>query len=78
MKERNDCLNCIYLSRRPGMGAYFIWTCHYWGLVSKKILPQYIVASSIGKKCPFFKQKIIKKDKPQNINSNNNEIDIII
>ena len=76
MKE--GCLNCAYLSKRPGMGAYFIWTCNYWGLISKKILPQYVVSSSIGEKCPFFKQKIIKKNNHQQNKNKESNIDIII
>ncbi|HOJ63213.1 MAG TPA: hypothetical protein PLE45_02220 [Spirochaetota bacterium] len=74
-----SCLKCEYLSKRPGIGNYFIWKCNYWGLICKEILPQYIVASSIGRKCPFFKEKIIKNQKSNNntTQENNGNIDII-
>lgn len=78
MTKKEGCLKCLYLSKKPGMGAYFIWRCNYWGLVCKKILPEYIVASSIGEKCPFFKQKIVKKKEEFKNNNLNSNIDIII
>lgn len=75
---RISCLKCEYLSKRPGIGAYFIWICNYWGLISKKILPQSIVKESIGRECPFFKEKIIKKKDSHSIDNNDDNINIIV
>jgi hypothetical protein len=68
-----NCYNCEYFSKRPGVGNYFIYKCAYWGLTTQNIIPQSVVISSIGKKCPFFKEKgkkSIKKieEKPEKNN----------
>ena len=79
MNKNTNCLNCAYLSKRVGIGNYFIFNCYYWGLTTQKILPQSVVISSIGKRCPFFKQKKVKKSN-RNINNNNKNkgFDIIV
>jgi hypothetical protein len=77
----NNCLNCEYLSKRPGgSGGYFIFKCSYWGLVSQNILPQTVVFSSIGKKCPFYKKKELKNNKKINDEkeSNSGDLDITV
>jgi hypothetical protein len=77
----STCITCKYFSKRPGSGSYFINKCSYWGIVSQNILPQSIVISSIGKRCPFFKQKILKKNKIETDvkkNNSDNNFDIII
>ena len=56
------CNKCEYLSKRPGVKNCIIYKCGYWGLVCRNSLPQYIVKSSIGKACPFFREK--KKNSP--------------
>ena len=55
--SNTNCNQCEYLSKRPGSGNYYIYKCSYWGIVSQQILPQTVIFNSIGKKCPFFKQK---------------------
>jgi len=73
-----NCNYCQYLSKKPGMGNYFIYTCNYWGLTTKRILPQTVVASSIGKKCPFFKEKQRIVIKPKDKEIKKDGLDIII
>ena len=71
-----NCYHCTFFYKRPGIGNYFIYKCKYWGLESKGILPQSIVISSIGKKCPFFVRK--KNDKKsEEMNKDNDGFDII-
>jgi len=68
-----SCYNCQYLSKKPGVKNYFVYKCEYWGLVCQGVLPQSVVISSIGKKCPFFKEKLTKpKNSATNKNENNN------
>ncbi len=79
MNKNTNCLNCIYLSKRAGTGNYFIFKCSYWGLTTQKILPQSVIISSIGKKCPFFKQKKIKRsDEDTNDDNKNKGFDVIV
>lgn len=79
-----NCNNCEYLSKRAGVGPYFIYKCSYWGLVCERVLPQSVVMSSIGKPCPFFKEKTRRqhstddKDKNDNNGNDDNKLDIII
>lgn len=72
------CLDCEYFSRRPGVRSCFINKCAYWGLVSKNVLPDRVVFSSIGKECPFFKKKTLPKSNEPKSKSDNNNLDIII
>ena len=83
--DKKNCYNCMYFSKRPGVRNYFIYKCSYWGIISQKVLPQSVIISSIGKRCPFFKKKInkkqfIKKDnkKIDDNNFNDDDLDIII
>jgi len=78
--ENHNCYNCYYLSKRPGAGNYFIYKCSYWGIVTKRILPQSTVISSIGKRCPFFIMIEKNKNKNKKIKkkNNNDELDITI
>ncbi len=78
MLAKTNCFNCIYLSKRPGIRNYFIYKCSYWGLTTQKILPQSVIINSIGKRCPFFKQKKFGKVNRKLNNKNNNGLDIII
>lgn len=77
-----SCYNCLYLSKRPGVGNYFIFKCSYWGIISQKILPQSVVIESIGKKCPFFtsKKKNInnKKSNKKDIDDKDDDFDITV
>ncbi len=77
-----NCLNCIYLYKRPGAGNYFIYKCNYWGLETKNIIPQSVIINSIGKKCPFYIKKEINKNKKKEDNpdkeKNDNDSGIII
>jgi hypothetical protein len=77
----SGCNNCEYLSKRPGIGNYFIYKCSYWGLITQRVLPQSVIISSIGKRCPFFKQKIInsatKKDQKSS-DSSKDGLDLIV
>jgi len=66
-----SCYNCKYLTKRAGVGNYFIFKCSYWGLVTQRVLPQSVIIRSIGKSCPFFEQKEGKKDTKDNPNGNN-------
>lgn len=78
MDKNTNCLNCEYLSKQAGARNYFIFKCSYWGLITQKVLPQTAVISSIGKRCPFFKQKKYKKNiKNLNDEKKNNGFDII-
>lgn len=71
----NSCNSCEYLTKRPGIGNYFIYKCGYWGLITERILPQSTVISAIGKPCPFFKEKVknAKSKKEENKEANNDE-----
>ena len=75
-----NCLNCYYLYKRAGVGNYFIYKCNYWGIISQRILPQSVVISAIGKKCPFFRKLESKNvpNKKKGSNKKNNGLDIII
>jgi hypothetical protein len=55
--SNSNCYQCIYLSKRPGAGNYFIFKCSYWGIMSQQVLPQSAVINSIGKRCEFFVKK---------------------
>jgi hypothetical protein len=74
------CYNCEYLSKRPGTGNYFIYKCSYWGLVTQNIIPSSVVFNSIGKKCPFFlqKMKINKKKNNDTPKDDKDGLDIVI
>ncbi|HOV13110.1 MAG TPA: hypothetical protein PK771_02405 [Spirochaetota bacterium] len=76
------CNSCEYLSKRAGVGNYFVYKCSYWGLVTEKILPQSVVISSLGKPCPFYKEKVkktkINNDSNKKDNGGDNILDIII
>ena len=61
--SNTNCFNCIYLSKRPGVGNYFIYKCSFWGIISQNILPHSVVINSIGEKCDFFKEREIKSSK---------------
>ena len=79
MPKSTNCLNCVYLSKRAGIRNYFIFKCSYWGLTTQKILPQSIIISTIGKRCPFFKQKKQVKTKKNSFKKNKNSgLDIIV
>ena len=78
MSKSTNCFNCAYLSKRPGVGNYFIFKCSYWGLTTQKVLPQSVIISSIGKRCPFFKQKKTINNNKNSIKNNNNGLDIIV
>ena len=80
-----NCYSCTYLSKRSGAGNYFIFTCKYWGIITKKILPQQAVIESIGKKCPFYNiikrsiiNKAVNKDNQNNNKKDKNGLDILI
>jgi hypothetical protein len=74
-----NCLHCNYLSRKLGRGNYFIYKCNYWGLVTQKVLPQSVVISSIGKRCPFYREKVkMNKNKKNEDNGNDGGLDVIV
>ena len=72
------CLDCEYFTRRPGVKSCFINKCAYWGLVSKNVLPDKVVFSSIGKECPFFKKKIIPNNNQPVKKPDDGNLDILI
>jgi hypothetical protein len=74
----SNCNTCDYLSKRPGTGNYFIYKCSYWGLLTQRVLPQSVVISSIGKRCPFHKEKASLKSKKKNAEKNNDGLDITV
>ena len=77
--SNTNCYHCIYFHKRPGVGNYFIYKCIYWGITTQKILPQSVVISSIGEKCPFFKKKEQQKSNDNTKNKKNGDgFDIIV
>jgi hypothetical protein len=76
---QSGCNFCEYLSKRPGAGSYFIYKCAYWGLMTQRVLPQSVVISSIGKRCPFFKERTTPNKKNDNKNGSGHDgLDIVI
>ncbi|HBD92644.1 MAG: hypothetical protein A2015_03770 [Spirochaetes bacterium GWF1_31_7] len=71
-----NCHTCSYLSKKSGLGQYFIYTCTKWGLVTKRIIPYATVANSIGELCPFYIQKKFNTSKDHQKKSDG--LDIII
>jgi hypothetical protein len=78
--SNSSCYLCIHLSKRPGKGNYFIYTCNHWGIICQNVLPQSVVISSIGKKCDFFIKKSLSKNiiKTENKKPKDTNIDLSI
>jgi len=74
---KENCNKCIFFSKKPGIKNYFIFICKYWGLESINKLPNLIIFESIGKKCPFFKEKI-NQNKSKDHDKNSDGLNIII
>lgn len=73
MNKNVNCHKCIFFNKSPGIRNYFIFFCSFWGLKSINKLPYYVIFESIGKECPFFKQKKIEKNKTENMIDKNNK-----
>lgn len=70
------CSSCIHISKKSGKGAYFIFTCEKWGLISKRIMPCVTVKQSIGENCPFYVKRILPEKKDRHTKSGG--LDIIV